>query len=781
MPSNIPGSRALYSALAGLQEDMEVLFQSLLDQIVGVLARYADANGVIPPQRIRDVQRDAGRLVDATFVGSDGRSPYAPDGITPLAPYPRTLNYWLVAVTIAVVEPHERQLRRSLPVEVFAWLQRPPSGNWAGGPFRPNPLAAYEPAHRWVDPNGFTLSDRIWRADLATRQKIDGLLANEIRQGRGSLQLSRQLEQFLLPNRAGLRTRKPYGTRASFDAMRLARTEITHAHGQALMAASQANPFVSGIDWALSGSHPKIDICDQLATIGMGGERLRDPYPVENVPSYPPHPQCVTPGHLIQVIDGNKPIELIQQGDMVLTHKGRFQRVLGVWNNPYKGLVYKFETSEGCFEVTPEHPILTSCGWVYAQDIQPGDQILHTKVNIGLDLSSGVPNSAPTQSAQASIAPSVSFRSVPPLPVAFDGDLMTHQCEVNKKTADMVLLFESDAKLGQGACHEFFNTSAALIAEKALYCTEAACISIAGLDFKALSAIEADYQASVFIPQIVHQQMDKTGIVLPLSLRDFMPAGGLFSGVIFATDVETGVGFNHFYTASDSARSIILLPCDLNALALCSDFQVVSVHQLLKHSELYAQDFANLRASEALREIKISEYFNNRPPELALDSYTVIVGLGDVVDSEMQVGHTPNLLSAYGASDHFDNLLSLSPDMWGTGSGKPVVERVASPPQAHLYYSTVKHVETRQYEGSVYNMHVEGDNSYTVNGFAVHNCICNLRSFVAEAASVAEQVQAFMANHPTAPYVTPARLREFIVSLLGVELVNQVASELRAA
>jgi hypothetical protein len=37
----------------------------------------------------------------------------------------------------------------------------------------------------------------------------------------------------------------------------------------------------------------------------------------------------------------------------------------------------------------------------------------------------------------------------------------------------------------------------------------------------------------------------------------------------------------------------------------------------------------------------------------------------------------------------------------------------------------VKSIETEDYEGTVYNLHVEGDNSYTVNGFAVHNCNVN--------------------------------------------------------
>jgi hypothetical protein len=36
-----------------------------------------------------------------------------------------------------------------------------------------------------------------------------------------------------------------------------------------------------------------MDVCDQLATVGMGGERLKEPYDLYSVPAYPPHPQCL--------------------------------------------------------------------------------------------------------------------------------------------------------------------------------------------------------------------------------------------------------------------------------------------------------------------------------------------------------------------------------------------------------------------------------------------------------------------------------------------------------
>jgi hypothetical protein len=102
------------------------------------------------------------------------------------------------------------------------------------------------------------------------------------------LRVSRELEQFLLPGRGLIRTRAPYGTDASYDAMRLIRTEITRAAAQASEMAAAANPFIAGMSVVLSGSHPKYDICDIAAGAG--------PWPVGEIPAQyqiPLHPHCL--------------------------------------------------------------------------------------------------------------------------------------------------------------------------------------------------------------------------------------------------------------------------------------------------------------------------------------------------------------------------------------------------------------------------------------------------------------------------------------------------------
>lgn len=272
---------------------VDAMFKHGADRIRSVLLTHAPDGGAIPKKDEAAVVRAAGAIVLNLFVGRDGRSPFDDDGVTPLAPYPALLNASLVRVQVGAVRVHQQWLEKNVPADVLTWLrgaQAPVAtetrvDDVLSAGYRGRILPAYERAHTWVDPNGYVLSDRIWRTGVATRARLDALLAEGIRQGTGALDLSRLAEQFLRPSRAALRTRRPYGVDASFDAMRLARTEIAAAFGRTTVLASQLNPFVIGVNWRLSASHPRRDICDELAAKG--------PYPPDRVPRFPAHPQCI--------------------------------------------------------------------------------------------------------------------------------------------------------------------------------------------------------------------------------------------------------------------------------------------------------------------------------------------------------------------------------------------------------------------------------------------------------------------------------------------------------
>ena len=152
----------------------------------------------------------------------------------------------------------------------------------------------YDALRLFVHPHdGYRLSDRIWRTDQITRNRIDNVLRHEILNGTSAVKMAELFEQFLKPERVGIKTAKPYGQLGSFDARRLARTEITAAHGRATIASAHDNPFVEVIRWALSYNHQDWPCnCEENSTRdeeGLGPGR----YQIKNLPDYPDHPHCM--------------------------------------------------------------------------------------------------------------------------------------------------------------------------------------------------------------------------------------------------------------------------------------------------------------------------------------------------------------------------------------------------------------------------------------------------------------------------------------------------------
>lgn len=72
-------------------------------------------------------------------------------------------------------------------------------------------------------------------------------------------------------------------------------------------------------------------------------------------------PVCFAPGSLVRTEQGLMPIEEVKVGDRVLSSDGRYHRVLRVFENEYDGNMCSLRTSVSAdpLLVTPEHPFLT--------------------------------------------------------------------------------------------------------------------------------------------------------------------------------------------------------------------------------------------------------------------------------------------------------------------------------------------------------------------------------------------------------------------------------------
>ena len=332
--SKIPGAKKYRTSMRDVLQAGDDLFQSIIPQIQSLVLGVADSAGeLIFSQRAR-VARQASDLVMGLFAMPDGRV-FDDDGVTALTPFGQMLNEFYVRVVLEAIYTQRNWLEKNLPSDLFNWLA---SQNFsiniseADNPFlrrdgetddafmarmqdlrvfHRNPLAELDPnrqwvpMHQWTDSNGYQLSQRIWRiqgGQLAgvgptTASKIDAMINDAFAEGWSALRLSRQLEQFLLPSRANLRTNRPYGTNASFDAMRLARTEIARAANHASAVSAYLNPYVNTIDVARSpNGDPNCSICPVHATIGIDGSRLRPAYSIHSMtyPVFHPHCKCHT-------------------------------------------------------------------------------------------------------------------------------------------------------------------------------------------------------------------------------------------------------------------------------------------------------------------------------------------------------------------------------------------------------------------------------------------------------------------------------------------------------
>lgn len=209
--------------------------------------------------------------------------------------------------------------------------------------------------------NGMKLSDRIWQTSDHARENIRTIILDGVARGRDCVKVARDLEQYVKHGAATMAEDYPgmmarMGRRVPkdvcYEALRLARSEMSMAFMEGTYAAGRVNPAYKGVRWLLSSSHPLPDVCDDLASadlygLGPGG------YPAGDEPPYP-HANCVVAGTVIA-------------GPRVLASTTRW----------YQGDVIEIETAGGNkLTVTPNHPVLTPDGWVAAGLLKEGGYVV---------------------------------------------------------------------------------------------------------------------------------------------------------------------------------------------------------------------------------------------------------------------------------------------------------------------------------------------------------------------------------------------------------------------
>ena len=152
--------------------------------------------------------------------------------------------------------------------------------------------ACYARTHK----DGLYLSDRIWNTSEETRKAMKAIVQAGI--GEDAVKVARALEMYVKQGKTAACLQFPnmmerMGSRVpenlDYNALRLARTELTAAYGAATVGAAQASPAISKLKWVLSSGHPREDICDTYAEGGDG----HGVYDAGRCPNYPAHPNCL--------------------------------------------------------------------------------------------------------------------------------------------------------------------------------------------------------------------------------------------------------------------------------------------------------------------------------------------------------------------------------------------------------------------------------------------------------------------------------------------------------
>lgn len=126
------------------------------------------------------------------------------------------------------------------------------------------------------------LSARVWRNASLSSGALERTIRAGIIQGLSARELAGTVRSMVSPSTRG---------GVSYAAMRLARTELNNAFHERQIAVARNKPWVVGVQWNLSKSHPKKDKCDEYATENAH-DLGRGVFPTGGVP-FKPHPHCL--------------------------------------------------------------------------------------------------------------------------------------------------------------------------------------------------------------------------------------------------------------------------------------------------------------------------------------------------------------------------------------------------------------------------------------------------------------------------------------------------------
>lgn len=161
----------------------------------------------------------------------------------------------------------------------------------------------------FIAEDGLQLSDRIWRLDNQAAQIVRDAINQAVIQGHSASRAAQDLlsngQAVSATLRAKLNDNKAGGIKQRIEqellagtgtpyanALRVMRTELNRAHGEAYLSTAFSHPDVIGTRFLLSPNHPRRDICDMHAHANLYGLG-KGVYPKGKSP-WPAHPNTLS-------------------------------------------------------------------------------------------------------------------------------------------------------------------------------------------------------------------------------------------------------------------------------------------------------------------------------------------------------------------------------------------------------------------------------------------------------------------------------------------------------
>ncbi len=188
-------------------------------------------------------------------------------------------------------------------------------------------------------------------------------------------------------------------------------------------------------------------------------------FPVGEGPIPPVHFNAIAGGTLIRTADGDKPIENVAVGDLVLTHRSRYMPVTCVMaKHLERSEIIQLEIGSGrVLRISDDHPVLCAGrGWIHAGQLEVGDQVFeYGEEPSGLELESGIEMEAddhPPILGESFIPGQVSFTpGCMASTIDLKADHLIRPCEVDNARPDDELVFKADALAREYAYERGFS------------------------------------------------------------------------------------------------------------------------------------------------------------------------------------------------------------------------------------------------------------------------------------------------------------------------------------